>query len=196
VRKQARAVLDELAAVMFGIADALRACDPAAAGAALRRARASQPLVDALRSALASGREVVSVAPLRRPHRRALVEFAELADRADYALRNARVLARRALTAIGDGEAPVEALPDAVAGLATAVQRLAAELGPDGDRTKARDAVLAVVHDASVLNDELAGSLGMSEQVMVAQVRSIAIDLLQATGMRRSDALATLRAAL
>jgi uncharacterized membrane protein YgaE (UPF0421/DUF939 family) len=195
VRRQARAVLDELAGVLFGIADALRGRDPEAASAALARARRSQPLIDALRAALASGREVTSVAPLRRPHRRALLGFTELAERTDYAMRNARVLARRALTAIGDDEPAVEDLADAVAQLGTAVQKLTEQIGEDGDRAKAREPILELVHDSPVLGDE-AGDRGVSEQVMIAQLRSIAIDLLQATGLTRQEAQAALRAQL
>lgn len=195
VRRQARAVLDELAGVLFGVADALRSRDAEAASAALARARRSQPLTDELRAALASGREVTSVAPLRRPHRRTLARFTELAERADYAMRNARVLARRALTAIGDDEPAVEGLADAVAQLGTAVQKLTEQIGDDGDREKAREPILELIHESPILGDE-AGDLGMSEQVMIAQLRSIAMDLLQATGLSRHEAQAALRAEL
>ncbi|MCW0215010.1 MAG: FUSC family protein [Pseudonocardia sp.] len=195
VRRQARATLDELAGVLFGIADALRTRDVQAASAALARARASQPLIDELRAALTSGREVTSLAPLRRPHRHTLGRFTELAERTDYAMRNARVLARRALTALGDGEPGVEALPDAVAQLGTAVQRLAEEIDDEGDRVKAREPILELVRNSPILGDA-AGELGMSEQVMIAQLRSIAMDLLQATGLTRAEAQAALRAEL
>ena len=42
---------------------------------------------------------------------------------------------------------------------------------------------------------DAAALLGPSEQVLVAQVRSIALDLLQATGLSRDDALTAMRAA-
>lgn len=191
VRRKATAVLDELAAVLAAVADALRTRDSDAALAALLRARATQPLLDDLRSALASGREVVSTAPLRRPHRRALAGLAELAERSDYAMRNARVLARRVLTALDDDEPHVDALPDTISGLSTAVQRLLAELGPDGDPVRARAAVVDVMR----LGEPPADELGPSEQVMLAQVRSIAVDLLQATGLTRPEALTVVRTA-
>jgi uncharacterized membrane protein YgaE (UPF0421/DUF939 family) len=193
VRRQSRRALDELAGVLFAVADALRSRDEPAASAALQRARESQPLVDELRAAVRSGREIVIVAPLRRPHRAELVRFAELVERVDYAFRNARVLARRALGALQDDEPAVDALPDAVAQLALAVRRLAEQV-PRGDREEARRPILELVHEAPILAD--AGDLGMSEQVMVAQLRSIAIDLLQATGLTRREAVAALRAEL
>jgi hypothetical protein len=55
--------------------------------------------------------------------------------------------------------------------------------------------VLDVVRHATLVSDAAVVDLGTSEQVLVAQVRSIALDLLQATGMRRDDARAAMRAA-
>ena len=191
VRRQARELLDELAAVLAGTADALRKRDPAAAAAALRRARASQPLVDEVRGALRGGQEVTVVAPVYRRRRRVLGRFAELAERSDYAMRNARVLTRRTFTALGDDEPAAPELADLLDRLATAVGALTAELRRDGERSRAREPVLDVVADA----EELAArwSPGPSETVMLAQLRSIALDLLQATGLSRSEALRAMR---
>ncbi|GEL18411.1 FUSC family protein [Pseudonocardia asaccharolytica] len=193
VRRASRAALDELAAVLHAMADALRDGDVTAAAAALRRARQSQPLIDGLRAALSSGREVTAVAPLRRPRRRELHRFDELAERLDYAMRNTRVLARRAHTALGDRGSTVDGLGDAVAALGNAVGRLAAELGEDGDRARVRAPVLEIVHGLSSSTGEGGAALSPAEHVMVAQLRSIALDLLQASGMSRDDALAAMR---
>ena len=188
VRRNARRLLDELAAVLAGVADALRDQDADAAHAALRRARRTQSSIDSLRAALRGGREVTAVSPLHRRRRRVLAQYAELAERADYAMRNGRVIARRAHAALLDGEPPVPDLPDVLAELATAVGRLAAELTREGDPVRARPPVLDVVRHAKVMSEESAALLGASEQVLVAQVRSIALDLLQATGMGRDEA--------
>jgi uncharacterized membrane protein YgaE (UPF0421/DUF939 family) len=195
VRRATRAVLAELAAVLDGVGDALRRRDPDAAHAALERARGSQPLIDQMRAALRGGREVTAVAPLVRRRRRVLARYAELVERADYAMRNSRVIARRAWTAVTDGEPAVEDLPDVLGELSAAVDALAAELGADGNRTRARGPVLDAVRHATLLSDEAAEPLGPSEHVLVAQVRSLAVDLLQATGMTRDEARAAMRAA-
>jgi hypothetical protein len=186
VRRQARALLDELSAVLDETAEALRTGDAEAAAAALRRARASQPMIDELRGALRGGQEATTVAPVLRRRRRVLGKFAELAERADYAMRNARVLARRTFTALTDAEPAAAGLADLVAGLAAAVRALTSELGREGEREKAREPVLDVVAEA----DELAGTWapGPSEVVILAQIRSIALDLLQATGLSRTEA--------
>jgi uncharacterized membrane protein YgaE (UPF0421/DUF939 family) len=191
VRRQARALLDELAVVLALTGDALRDRDPDAAAAALQRARASQPLIDELRTALRGGQEVTKVAPLHRRRRRVLGRYAELAERADYAMRNARVLARRTYTALSDDEPVAPELADLLAELAAAVRTLTDELSREGDRRRAREPVLDVVRHAVMLSEEW--TPGPSEQVMVAQLRSIALDLLQATGMTRTEALAEMR---
>lgn len=191
VRRQARQLLDELSAVLDETAEALRTRDAEAAAAALRRARASQPLVDEVRGAVRGGHEATTVAPVLRRRRRVLNKFTELAERADYAMRNARVLARRVLSALGDDEPAAPELADLVSQLGGAVGALTAELGRDGDRTRARDAILQVVGDAAELADRWAP--GPSESVILAQVRSIALDLLQATGLSRTEALPLMR---
>jgi uncharacterized membrane protein YgaE (UPF0421/DUF939 family) len=192
VRREARALLDELAGVLARTADSLRDRDPEEAAAALRQARASQPLIDELRAALRGGKEVTRVAPLYRRRRRDLRRYTELAERADYAMRNARVLARRTYTALCDGEPGAPELADMLDELGRAVGALTEQLGRDGDRTLAREPVLDVVRHVAAQPDGWAS--GASEQVIVAQLRSIALDLLQATGMSRGEALSAMRA--
>ena len=160
VRRTSRALLDELAAVLAGVADALRDRDADAALAALHRARRTQPLIDSLRGALHGGREVTAVSPLHRRRRRVLARYAELAERADYAMRNARVVARRAYSALLDGEPEVPDLPDVLAELACAVDRLTAELTREGDLARARSAVVDVVGHAKVMSDDAVALLG------------------------------------
>jgi uncharacterized membrane protein YgaE (UPF0421/DUF939 family) len=188
VRRDARRLFDELAGVLSGVADALRDGDPDTAHEALLRARRTQPLIDTLRAAVRGGHEVTAMSPMHRGRRHVLGRYAELAERADYAMRNTRVLVRRAHTALLDGEPAVPDLPDVLAELATAVRRLTAELTREGDVARARRPVLDVVRHAKVMSDDAAALLGPSEQVLVAQLRSIALDLLQATGMARDEA--------
>ncbi|MCW2721614.1 MAG: hypothetical protein JWR81_5436 [Pseudonocardia sp.] len=191
VRREARTLLDELAAVLARTADALRERDAGIAGEALQRARASQPLIDRLRAALRGGQELATVSPLVRRRRRLLSRFAELAERSDYAMRNARVLARRVYTALTDGEPVTPELADALNGLSVAVRTLTAQLDREGDLERAREPVLDVVRHAMATADGRTHSA--PETVMVAQLRSIALDLLQATGLPRAEALAAMR---
>jgi uncharacterized membrane protein YgaE (UPF0421/DUF939 family) len=194
VRRTADTLLGELAGVLRGVAAALGDRNADAVLEALRRARRTQSLVDSMRGVLRGGHEVAAVAPLHRRRRRVLAHYTGLAEHADYAMRNARVLARRAYSALVDDEPAVAGLPDVLTELATAVDRLAAELHREGDATRARQPVLDVVRHANALSDDAAALLGPSEQVLVAQVGSIALDLLQATGLSRDEAVAAMRA--
>jgi hypothetical protein len=101
------------------------------------------------------------------------------------------VLIRRTYTALCDDEPAAPELADVLSELANAVRTLTAQLARDGDRELAREPVIDVVRHARAL----AGTFtpGPSEVVIVAQARSIALDLLQATGMSRSAALAAMR---
>lgn len=191
VRRAARSLLDELAGVLADSADALRDRDVEAARLALRRARGTHPLIDAVRTSLRAGREVTRVTPVFRRSRRELGRYTELAERADYATRNARVLARRTFSALTDDEPAAPELADAVGELAVAIGVLTAQLGRDGDRELAREPVLDVVRHARVLAADW--TPGESEAVIIAQLRSIALDLLQGTGLSRADALAAMR---
>ena len=191
VRRSARALLDELAAVLADTAGALRARDIDAARAALRRARSTHPLIEAVRASLRAGREVTRVSPILRRSRGELGRYTELAERSDYAMRNARVLARRTFSALCDDEPAAPELADALAEMSAAVGVLTAQLGRHGDRELAREPVLEVVRHAKVLAQDW--TPGPSEAVIVAQLRSIALDLLQGTGLTRADALAAMR---
>ncbi len=50
--------------------------------------------------------------------------------------------------------------------------------------------MLDAVRHSAVFSDAAAAGLGPSERVLVAQLHSIALDLLQATGLSRDDARA------
>ena len=103
-RRGMRALLDEVADALRAVAAGLRERDESAVLAALSRARGTQPTVEALRSAVRAGEEIAVIAPLRRRRRAQLHRLDIAAVRADYALRNTRVLARRVLAALYEDE--------------------------------------------------------------------------------------------
>jgi hypothetical protein len=96
VRRAVSAALDELAATLRGVSTALATDDPDRAEQALRRARSTQPLIDRMHDAIRAAKEITAVAPAHWSRRRRLPGYIVLANRVDYALRNARGLARRA----------------------------------------------------------------------------------------------------
>ena len=90
------------------------------------------------------------------------------------------------------GAAPGQ-LPEAILELALSVEALAAYLEqPDHPLDDARRFALEAAGEATSV---LEGSNDLETSVLVAQIRSTAIDLLQAAGMDSSDALEALREA-
>jgi hypothetical protein len=119
----------------------------------------------------------------------ALEPYLRLMPPVDYALRNARVLIRRALRALRDDEVIPDALCEALEALGDSVQILCAELVDGRAPTDSKRRLLAVARRAGT--GMIAGA-AFSSTVLVAQLRSITVDMLQATGMTRDEALAAL----
>jgi uncharacterized membrane protein YgaE (UPF0421/DUF939 family) len=185
-RKHAVAMIGELTVALTSTADAIDGRDPELAGQALRRIRTQQP-IDDFRDALRTAREVLIISPLHRRQRHLLRSYLDAAEPLDHALRNCRVLLRRTRSALVDGEPVPPSLAAGLRKLAAATELLAANLGRPMGTT--RDALRGAAR--SVDNDSLAHS-GFSAQVVAAQLRSVAVDLLQATGLRHDDARANL----
>src|SRR5690606_1116366 len=89
-------VVAGLANGLNGVADALARNDGDAALAALEGMRRLDPAVTALSTAVITGKEVSRVAPMHWRVREQAAAYVEAAVHLDYAVRNCRVLARRA----------------------------------------------------------------------------------------------------
>ncbi|GAA1268907.1 FUSC family protein [Saccharothrix xinjiangensis] len=186
--RQARVVFGELAAALRGVATAVAERDASQAAGVLARLRDSQEAVDEFRSALKTGGEIAAIAPIRWRSRHDLGRYETAAVPLDYALRNTRVLARRALAALRDGERAPEVLPGVLREYAAAVDLLRTELGRGEEPKRARTAVC----EAARATTRQLGGEGFSTRVVLAQVRSVAVDLLQATGLSRAEAAESL----
>jgi hypothetical protein len=109
-------------------------------------------------------------------------------------VRNTRVLARAAVTMVREKGAAPGQLPEAILELALAVEALGGYLErPDHPlHDDARQFALGAAGEAtSVLKERT----DLETSLLVAQVRSTAIDLLQAAGMDSSEVLQALREA-
>ncbi|MEV0609862.1 FUSC family protein [Polymorphospora rubra] len=178
-------VLDTLAEALTATGRALREADPAAADATLAGLRATEPLLQELTDALAGARETVAVSPIRWGDRSALGMYVTAAPHLDHAVRNARVLARRQRAALRTGEAGPPVLAEALDELAAAVRALHQDLdrgreSVDGPRHAVRAARLA--------GEVYAAGVGLSTAAIAAQVRSVAVDLMLASGLEEPAA--------
>jgi hypothetical protein len=193
VERAARPVLDELAAVLEEIADALRDGDRDAVERALTRARTiDEDRVTSFYEALAAGYETARLSPTRRRALEHLELYANAGTRIDLAVINTRVLARGAANALRRGDSIPPLLPEAVFDLARAVRALATYLKESRGPEEARRFALEAARKASEILKE---RHDLAASVLVGQIRSAAVDLLRSTGMSQAEALAALEEA-
>lgn len=193
VRQAARPVLEDLATALRDTAAALIGGDLELAQKALSEARCIDSRMTGLREELDGGYQIARYSLPRRRHLGHLAYYAAATDQLDLAVRNTRVLARAGVTLVHDkGAAPGE-LAEAILGLALAVEALAGYLEkPDHPLNDARRFALGAAGEAtSVLNERN----DLETSMLVGQICSTAIDLLQAAGMDSSEALEALREA-
>lgn len=184
-RRHLEPVVRELAGVLEDVAAALEAGDAEAASTALSRARATEPLVAALNDAVVACAEIARVAPARWASRSRTGAYADAAPLLDYAARNVRVLVRRAIVVLRGGTAVPAELPLGIRALGAAVREVGAAFGRDEEPRAARTLLLEA---ASLATQARTEGLPLSAEVVVAQARSVVLDLLVATGVTRADA--------
>jgi uncharacterized membrane protein YgaE (UPF0421/DUF939 family) len=180
LRRAARPVFTGLADGLDAVAQALAAADAEAADRALGLLRALEPQLATFREALATADETAAVAPIRWRARGQLALYLTAAPHLDHAARNARVLARRSRRALRSREPIPAPLADAPAALAAAVRELHGELEAGVEPDHSRTAIIHATHQAALAYAE---GVAFSSSVVVAQVQSIAYDLLRASGL-------------
>jgi uncharacterized membrane protein YgaE (UPF0421/DUF939 family) len=185
VRRAADPALFALAEGLRAVSAGLAAGDQEAVQAALDRLRAAEGTFAAFSAAVTAARENVAFAPARWRNRGALAQYVDGADQMTYALRNVRVLTRRVLTAMGDGETVPAVLPQAVELLGEAVDLLKHEWAKGAEPIATRERALRAAAEAGQGYDE---GVGFSGGVVVAQVRTTVTDLLRATGIEYAEA--------
>lgn len=177
-------LLQEMAGTLRAAATALRDGDPAAADLVLVRARAGESQLKALQDAADEGLAVVRHSPFRRGQLGSARAYAELTVPLDRAHRNLRVLARRSLVAVWRADHVPESYLLLLEELAGQAERMAGELHEGKLPLAARNRLAAVAMESSHL--PVAGSI--NAVVILAQARSMLIDLMELTGLEYADA--------
>src|SRR6266545_3743230 len=175
IRRAAGPAMDLLADGLRGCATALADGSRAAADAVLSSLRSGEASVVAFRGALAGAREAATLAPVFWRSRGPLTQYLDAAEHIEHAARNGRVLARRTVALLRDGE-------PAPPGLVEALQILADALTATAEPLRPRELTLVAVGRAA---DVYRAGLGFSGDVVVAQIRTIGTDLLLASGLPR-----------
>ena len=183
-RVLAREALGELASLLTTLARGLRDGDAQRAADALAQGRGSQPVLDSWVEASRTATELVRVNPALRAERSTVAELSRACTLADRAMRNARVVSRRAIVAIEeDGASPD--IADAVEQLAVGLTSLAAAMGRGDPPDHARATLSAVANE---LAPERYAEEGWRKQTLVSLLRSLAVDALQMSGMSQGQA--------
>jgi uncharacterized membrane protein YgaE (UPF0421/DUF939 family) len=183
-RQQASGVLNELAEILVEAADGLRADDEEAVTDALRRARDSESLLDDLRSAADEGVAVVRLSPFRRRHRGRVQEVADLVVPLDRAIRNIRVLVRRVAVSVWRDERMPDEYPMLLDRLADGTRLIAESLfEPAADVAAHR-----VLGELGRRTAVMPTPPGLSAVVVLGQIRSTIVDLLELTGTTYDEA--------
>jgi uncharacterized membrane protein YgaE (UPF0421/DUF939 family) len=189
-RLAARPVLEDLATALRDASAALIGGDLALAEDALGEARRIDARVARLREELADGYQVALLSPPRRGHLEYLAHYNTAVEQLDLAVRDTRVLARAAVTLVREKKTAPRELPEAILGLALAVEALAGYLEqPDNPLHDAGRLALGAAGEATSV---LQRSNDLETSALVAQIRSTAIDLLRAAGMDHTGALEAL----
>ncbi|AKT52795.1 hypothetical protein ADJ73_11345 [Arsenicicoccus sp. oral taxon 190] len=191
-RSQASKILDALGDLLHETSAALRDDDLDGCEDALAAARATERDLTALRGYSADSLEVMRVTPFHRRHRPAVQEIAHLMEPMDRAIRNARVLIRRATVALQNGERVPDRYTTAIDQLAGAVDHIADALSAGQLSEDLEPELLGIGR----LTRDPDPAATLSAEVIRAQLRSIVVDLLQVIGLSFADAQHEIRQVL
>jgi uncharacterized membrane protein YgaE (UPF0421/DUF939 family) len=190
-RRQIDPLLGTLAELMDDCERAMADGDHSAAARTLEQARETQERIEAAQEALEGSSEVAMIAPVRWRARSQLTGYLDPAEPIDHIARDLRVMLRHTIAMI-QREEPVPAkLPQAVRTLAGAIRLLRLELARDADTEDCRAAAITAAELATEALDHTGGFAG---QIVVAQARALAVDVLRATGLDREQILELLPA--
>jgi len=178
-RHAAAGIAHELSGWLYDAATAVRSGDLDLAYRTLERARRSDSALDDLRRATREGLDVSRSSPWRRRRRGDLLAVADLAVPLDRAVRNSRVLLRRTVVVTRRGEhlpEPTLDLLDALAAVATTIAR---ELDEQRTPTNA----LSQLRSLAAASSLVPTGTSLSADVVLAQARSVVVDLMQLSGL-------------
>lgn len=191
-RDQAARVLDKVAFLLRGAASAIEEGDVEATMDLLADARSTDVLIGELRVAADEGLSVLRSSPFRVRHRGEVRRMVELVEPLDLALRNTRVIVRRAAVAAYRQEPVPRSYAVLCRELADAVDEICGELRAERIPRSAQPHLLRV----AVATSTAERSSGLSAESILAQLRSVLADLLRITGMdalESTDAIPPLR---
>jgi uncharacterized membrane protein YgaE (UPF0421/DUF939 family) len=183
VRRAVAPLLGEIAGTLEDVARALERRDPDLAERAW--ARASRLRLAELESAVAAGREMLHLAPFRGATREQFARYEQAAAQIATALTSVEALSRGAVRALSVGDNVPAPVPDSLRDLAETVRTLDEYLEDPAGRPVVREPALRAAAQATLVLEQTAN---LSVSVIVAHVRSTAVDLIRGWGLDRAEA--------
>lgn len=162
--------------------------DVEAAAQVLASARGTESLLRELRTAADEGLSVLTSSPFSRRHRQGVRAMADLVSPLDRALGSTRVLVRRITVAVGHDETLPDEYVALFQALADATDVMARALAENASPSIGRSGLLRV----ALLTAQLPRTASLSTETVLAQTRSVMVDLLQVSGLDVDDAIAAL----
>lgn len=162
--------------------------DVEAAAEVLASARATDGLLTDLRGAAAEGLSVLASSPFKRSQAAGVRKVADLVEPLDRAMRSTRVLVRRITVAVGRGEPLPPDYDSLLLELADATEVIARALSENASPEAGRPAVLRVAERTG----RVPRTASLASETVLAQARSVVVDLLQLTGLDVDEAIAAL----
>ncbi|EWT00085.1 membrane protein [Intrasporangium oryzae NRRL B-24470] len=162
--------------------------DVEAAAEVLASARATDSLLRELRTAADEGLSVISSSPFSRHHATGVRKMADLVEPLDRAMRSTRVLVRRVTVTVARGEPLPPGYRELLDDLADATDVIGRSLAENASPTVGRTPLLRVAAETG----EVPRTASLATETVLAQIRSVVVDLLQVTGLDVDDAIAAL----
>lgn len=196
VRHEVSNVLKLTSSVLSDVALGLNAGDPDGIKDALSHARGSQPYIDAMLTAAKQSKETSSLSPLQWGVRRRLRSIELILSPLDNCVRSARVLARKAHILAADHEDVTREQIALIEELADVALELSEMFAVRSNLHQAEEipGIMKKLRDlAGRATMEVAGDApALSNYSVLAQTRSVIVDMLQICGMNRDSAVAQL----
>lgn len=195
-RQEVSKVLGIASSVLDDVAKGLRSGDAELIDDALVAIRGTQSDIDAMLSATKVGNESTKLSPFLWGSRRYVRSLERIIPPVDNAIRNVRVIARRALVLVQDQDEVSDRQLEIIDALAKYSLDLSNVYEVKTELNQAQE-IPVLVNDLRRLGSEasmdvMGENAVLSAYVILAQSRSVIVDLLQVCGMSRPSAVAVL----
>jgi uncharacterized membrane protein YgaE (UPF0421/DUF939 family) len=184
IDREVQRILTGLAAVLRKEAHALRDRDSQLADDSMADAERMSPMLTTLTATATNVSEVARISPIRWRQRAHVELYTSTVIDLDNAVRDARTMGRKISALLRHGEPVPEGLDIAIDALASAVEIFANDLSERDDFEEARRELVEAARMASVALPEAAT---MNSAAIAAQIRSLAADLMYASGYTRDE---------